>query len=64
MVIDGKESKFVEEDLKRLYLAFPLIFGKRCNSLDELNKDTDLLIQSPKINDALERFKKVYEKEE
>lgn len=64
MIIDGKESKFVEEDLKRLYLAFTLIFGKSCNSLDELNKNTDLLIQSPKINDALERFKKVYEKEE
>lgn len=64
MVIEGKESKFDEEDLKRLYLAYVLIYGNKCNSLDELTKNTDLLLQSPKMNRGLEKFKTACNKEE
>lgn len=64
MVIEGKESKFDEEDLKRLYLTYVLIYGNKCNSLEELNKNTDLLLQSSKIDKGLENFKTAYNKEE
>lgn len=64
MCIENVRSNFNEEALKRLYIAFALIRNKKVNGLEEFRKNTELLMKSPKLDRAIEDFKKAYETEE